>query len=40
MPLTTNNILWMIFVFVIMLFFIVTAWMGEKKNNWADDDED
>ena len=40
MPLTTNNILWMVFVFVVILFFIVTAWVGESKNGWVDDDDE
>lgn len=40
MPLTVNNIIWMCFVFVVMLFFIISAFIGEKKNGWQDDDEE
>lgn len=38
MPLTVNNIIWMVIVFAVMLFFIVAAFAGEQKNGWKDDE--
>ncbi len=39
MPLTFANIVWMVFVILIMAVFIVTALVGDSKTGGQEDDE-